>query len=103
MSTWYRKLEAFGSWPEIIDYAKTKPSFAAAWRDCERGDWMIWILANIGTDRKKLVLAAMEARNAAAIAAANAAARNRAAARKKSLKHSAAIVRKMFPLPRLGK
>ena len=29
-----------------------------AWRECPRGDWLLWIAAKGGVDRKKLVLAA---------------------------------------------
>lgn len=56
---WYTKLEKLGACFEAIEYAKTQPSCAAAWRNCERGDSMLWVLGRNGTDRKKLVLAAV--------------------------------------------
>ena len=48
---------------EAVEYCKTKRSFASAWKDCKRGDWMLWILGRLAgppesESRKKLVLAA---------------------------------------------
>ena len=31
-----------------------------AWRDCKRGDWMLWAAARLGVDRKLLVLTACD-------------------------------------------
>jgi hypothetical protein len=31
-----------------------------AWKECRRGDWMLWLLARRGADRKQLVMAACE-------------------------------------------
>lgn len=47
-----------------LEWCATQPSAAAAWRNCERGDWMVWIIgwkARIGSrSHKKLVLAVCE-------------------------------------------
>ena len=29
-----------------IDWCKTQRSISAAWRECKRGDWMLWLLAH---------------------------------------------------------
>ena len=31
-----------------------------AWQTCERGDWMLWVAARLGVDRKLIVLAACD-------------------------------------------
>jgi len=41
-----------------LEWAKEQPSFAAAWRNCERGDWMLWLLAQREVKRERLVIAA---------------------------------------------
>jgi len=28
---------------DAVEWARTQPSLAAAWRTCERGDWMLWL------------------------------------------------------------
>ena len=43
---------------EAVEWAQTQPSFAAAWADCERGDWMLWLAGRVSVDRKLIVLAA---------------------------------------------
>jgi hypothetical protein len=48
---WSKKLAVLGACREAIVYAKTKPSLAAAWRDCERADWMLWLLGKITANR----------------------------------------------------
>ena len=48
------KMDACGSG---VDWAGDR-SLAEIWRDCERGDWMLWLAARIGVDRKQIVLAA---------------------------------------------
>jgi hypothetical protein len=50
-----RTLEACS---EAIEWAETQPSLEAAWQNCDRGDWMLWYAAKVGSDHKKLVLAA---------------------------------------------
>jgi len=48
---------------EAAEWCKTQRSFASAWKNCKRGDWMLWILGRQATEpesasRKRLVLCA---------------------------------------------
>lgn len=46
---------------EAAEWMKTQPSKAAAWRNCKRGDWLLWYagkLCKTVSQRKRLVLAA---------------------------------------------
>jgi hypothetical protein len=43
---------------EGMEYYESKASFEEAWNDCEIGDWMLWIAANLEIDRRLLVKAA---------------------------------------------
>jgi len=57
-----RKLHACG---EAVEWAETQPSFAAAWRNCQRGNWMLWLLAHTGCKQgspkhRKIVLSACD-------------------------------------------
>ena len=50
---------------EAIEWAKNQPNKQAAWDQCERGDWMLWLLGGLsgppGSEkRKKLVLASCD-------------------------------------------
>ncbi|MHC4617176.1 MAG: hypothetical protein ACYTEQ_05415, partial [Planctomycetota bacterium] len=31
-----------------------------AWAECEQGDWLLWVAATVGVDRRKVVLAACD-------------------------------------------
>ena len=42
---------------DAVEWAKYYPSFEAAWNACHRGDWMLWIAAKLGVDKRKLTLA----------------------------------------------
>lgn len=42
--TWIERLEALNPCSEALNYARAKRSLAEAWRDCERADWMLWLL-----------------------------------------------------------
>ena len=51
--------------PEAVDWASTQESPASAWRDCQRGDWMLWLVGRLsgkpgGVKRRRLVLCACE-------------------------------------------
>ena len=55
-----RELEAC---PEAIKWLRGQPDVTTAWNNCERGDWMLWLVGKLsgqpGSEaRKKLVLAA---------------------------------------------
>jgi len=57
---WSRRLPV-GAWCDAKKWARRKPSAAAAWRDCKRGDWMLWIIGRLSGKpgsrrRKRLVL-----------------------------------------------
>jgi hypothetical protein len=41
-------LRLHGACSDAIAWADTQPSWAACWKNCERGDWMLWILARAG-------------------------------------------------------
>ena len=51
------KLSALGACNEAIEWAQAQTDDATAWRECRRGDWMLWLLGQIDVDRKRLVLA----------------------------------------------
>ena len=60
---WSRKLRLLRACVEAVEFAKTQKTFAAAWKTCSRGDWMLWIAGRLSGPpesdaRKKLVLAA---------------------------------------------
>ena len=64
---WTRKLEALGACEEAVEWAKESghKTLAAAWAECPRGDWMLWLAGRVagkpGSDsRRPLVLAACE-------------------------------------------
>ena len=40
-----------------LAYCESRASFEEAWRDCERGDWMLWLAAHLKIDRRKLARA----------------------------------------------
>jgi len=50
---------------QAMEWARTQPTAQAAWDACERGDWMLWLLAYYAgppgsAKRKKLVLCACD-------------------------------------------
>jgi len=55
---WTVQLSRRNACSEAVQWAKTQPSFTAAWNNCERGDWMLWLAGRVGIDRKMLVIAA---------------------------------------------
>ena len=55
---WSVRLTALGARCEAVIWAKTQPDAATAWRTCRRGDWMLWVAAQAGVDRKRMVMAA---------------------------------------------
>ena len=50
-------LKNLGACSEAVQWVGTK-TLAVGWRTCTRGDWMLWLAARAGIDRKKIVLAA---------------------------------------------
>ena len=55
MSHWSKQLPR-DACREAREWASKQPSYAAAWRTCQRGDWMLWLIARLGCDRRKLTL-----------------------------------------------
>jgi len=58
---WTDKLVALGACPDAVEWARAYPSLTAAWKVCERADWMFWLagkLCRTVPARKRLVLAA---------------------------------------------
>ena len=43
--------------PPSLEWLKSR-TLAEAWEQCERGDWLLWLAAKAGVDRKRLVMAA---------------------------------------------
>ena len=120
------KLREIGACRNSVGWAVSQPSRAAAWQNCERGDWLLWLLGELSgpvgsKSRKKLVLTACECARLAlpfvekgekrplqAIETAERYVRGKAtieevlasaAAKKQSLKQCADIVRKHYPRP----
>jgi hypothetical protein len=59
---WLNSLHACG---EAVEWAREQKSPAQAWRDCQRGDWMLWLVGKLSgksgsAKRRPLVLAACE-------------------------------------------
>ena len=53
-------IRPFNPCREAVDWIEAHPgmTFERAWAECPRGDWMLWIAARLGVERKTLVLAA---------------------------------------------
>lgn len=54
-----RILVHLGACKEAVQWVGDRP-LHLAWRQCERGDWMLWLAAMAGVDRKVLVFAACQ-------------------------------------------
>jgi hypothetical protein len=57
------KVRAMGACEDAVEWLSKQKSVKQAWADCERGDWMLWLLGKLSGEpgcekRKKLVLAA---------------------------------------------
>jgi len=46
--------------PAAVEWLGRRRSPTRAWRDCQRGDWMLWLLGHSGGDHRTLVLAACD-------------------------------------------
>jgi hypothetical protein len=56
-----KKLNNMYACIDAVEWANSQPNKQAAWDNCERGDWMLWLLGRLSgkpesTRRKKLVL-----------------------------------------------
>ncbi|MDR1335230.1 MAG: hypothetical protein LBK22_00185 [Tannerella sp.] len=50
-------IKKFNPCKEGLAYYKSKHSFAAAWKGCHRGDWMLWMAPRLGVDDRILIRA----------------------------------------------
>ena len=39
----HEELIQLGACSDAVEWAKNYDSFASAWKECERGDWMLWL------------------------------------------------------------
>lgn len=51
MKHWTDSLVRIGACNEAVEWAKAYPSLKAAWKACERADWMLWLLAKSGNPK----------------------------------------------------
>ena len=61
---WTDELVEMAACSEAVRWARTQPSFAVAWRTCERGDWMLWLAVQMGVRRELVWVACQVARTA---------------------------------------
>ena len=55
--TFAKWLESVGACGDAVEWVG-KRSATRAWKECQRGDWMLWGAVKAGVDRKAVVLAA---------------------------------------------
>jgi hypothetical protein len=66
MTHWTDALVRMGACREAIEWSCTQPDLSTAWRECRRGDWMLWLLGKIDRSepwsegRKRIVRCAVE-------------------------------------------
>ena len=60
MKHWTDKLRKLRACNDAVEWAKDYPSLTAAWKVCERADWMLWLLGRARAGRKKIVLCACD-------------------------------------------
>ena len=53
------KLESMHACSEAVEWVAHR-GIVKAWRECPRGDWMLWLAGRLDIDRKLLVLAACD-------------------------------------------
>lgn len=56
------RVRSLGACRDACEWIAGLPRMSAkrAWETCERGDWLLWITARAGVDRRLVVLAACE-------------------------------------------
>jgi hypothetical protein len=57
---WTDKLVAMNACPDAVEWARGHSSLAAAWKACDRAEWMLWFIGELcrtAPQRKKLTLA----------------------------------------------
>ena len=50
------KLENLSACRESVIWVKTQKSIPLAWKNCNRGDWMLWLAKKLDVDDKKLTM-----------------------------------------------
>jgi len=50
-------LNKLGACEEAIEWLSSQTNLQQAWKNCERGDWLLWLVAALRVDEKKLFLA----------------------------------------------
>lgn len=53
-------LRGLGACGEAIDWAATQPSLRSAWKNCQRGDWMIWLVWTLNYPKARRIPCAVE-------------------------------------------
>jgi hypothetical protein len=51
------EIEKYNPCPDAVEYRKGFDTFRQAWDACPRGDWMLWIAARVGVNKRLLTLA----------------------------------------------
>jgi predicted alpha/beta hydrolase family esterase len=51
------EIEKLGLCKGAIHFRNQYPDFQAAWDNCPRGDWMLWLAEKLNVDDRKLILA----------------------------------------------
>ena len=51
------RLERLHACSDAREWVKTQKSAVAAWENCERGDWMLWLAKKLNVDDRKLTMA----------------------------------------------
>jgi hypothetical protein len=66
MTHWTDALVKLKACHDAVEWASTQPDLATAWRECKRGDWMLWLLGKLehsdpwSEGRKRFVRCAVE-------------------------------------------
>ena len=50
-------LKKFNACEDSIEWLSKQDNLKQAWYNCERGDWLLWLVARLGIDKRKLFLA----------------------------------------------
>ena len=59
------KLEKLNACSDARAWVLTQKDYKTAWQNCERGDWMLWLVKKLKIDDKKFTMAkAMSAKQA---------------------------------------
>jgi hypothetical protein len=51
------EIDQFSPCREALEFRRQYPTFEQAWKECPRGDWMLWIAKRLKIDNRKLTLA----------------------------------------------